>query len=86
MKARGWWRLYIVTCAALGFLTIIGLVWFTLVVDLQGPANVMDADYVRSLALIGGVVWGGPCAALLGLGYGVAWVRRGFARDDKAVQ
>jgi hypothetical protein len=79
MNARGWWRLYVVTCAALGVVTLVGLGWFLLVIDFHSDsAHVMDGDLARSLALIGVVAWVVPCLALLGLGYGVAWVRRGF--------
>jgi hypothetical protein len=73
----GWWRAWIVACAVLAVVTAAGLVWYALVFSVASSLPI-DGDLVRSLALAGGVAWGIACAGLLGIGYGVAWIRRGF--------
>lgn len=68
---NGWHRLWLVSCVVIALL-MIALSYLqvaTTDADFQG-------DLIRTLAFI----WLLVCLAILGVGYLVAWARRGFER------
>ena len=71
MHINGWLRLWIL--ASFVWALVIGLYTFFVLTSLDNPP---DGDLLRTMAL----VWSVSSGALLAVGYGFAWVVRGFRR------
>jgi predicted membrane-bound mannosyltransferase len=71
MRLNGWQRLWLMTA----------ILWAVFVV---GVVAILQSKQNETIPLINAIgFWGVPAVVVYALGFGVAWVRRGFRPDSK---